>query len=66
MTQPSWTFARVARGIGRRVPLRPLRVLFPYPLWRPLFKVWLGTVRSQHDHGKAMRQLLEVYDDAYA
>lgn len=66
MTQQSWTFARVARGIGRRVPLRPLRFLFPYPLWRPLFRLWLGTVRSQPDHGKAMRQLLEVYGDAYA
>lgn len=66
MTQQSWTFARVARGIGRRVPLRPLRFLFPYPLWRPLFRLWLGTVRSQQDHGKAMRQLLEVYGDAYA
>ena len=66
MTQQSWTFARVARGIGRRVPLRPLRFLFPYPLWRPLFRLWLGTVRSQRDHGKAMRQLLEVYGDAYA
>lgn len=66
MTQQPWTLARIARGIGRRVPLRPLRFLFPYPLWRPLFRLWLGTVRSQQDHGKAMRQLLEVYGDAYA
>jgi SAM-dependent methyltransferase len=66
VTQHSWTFGRVARGIGRRVPLRPLRFLFPYALWRPLFRLWLGTVRSQPDHGKAMRQLLEVYGDAYA
>jgi SAM-dependent methyltransferase len=66
VTQQPWTFARVARGVGRRVPLRPLRFLFPYPLWRPLFRLWLGAVRSQHDHGKAMRQLLEVYGDAYA
>ena len=66
MTQQSWTFARVARGIGRRVPLQPLRFLFPFTVWRPLFRLWLGTIRSQHDHSKAMRQLLEVYDDAYA
>jgi SAM-dependent methyltransferase len=66
VTQQSWTFGRVARGIGRRVPLRPLRILFPYALWRPLFRLWLGTVRSQHDHSKAMRELLEVYGDAYA
>lgn len=66
MTQQPWTLARIAHGIGRRVPLRPLRFLFPYLLWRPLFRLWLGTVRSQQDHGKAMRQLLEVYGDAYA
>ena len=52
-------------GIGRRVPLRPFRVLFPYPVWRPLFRLWLGTVRAQSDHRKAMRELLEVYQDAY-
>jgi SAM-dependent methyltransferase len=53
------------RGAGRRVPLRPFRPLFPYRVWRPLFRLWLGTIRAQSDHGKAMRQLLQVYDDAY-
>jgi SAM-dependent methyltransferase len=60
-----WTLRRVASGIGRRVPLRPFRILFPYSVWRPLFRLWLGTVRAQPDHERAMRQLLELYDDAY-
>ncbi len=47
------------------MPLRPLRLLFPYALWRPLFRVWLGTIRSQGDKRKAMRELLQVYQDAY-
>jgi SAM-dependent methyltransferase len=46
--------------------LRPLRIVFPYGLWRPLFRLWLGTIRSQPDRRRAMRQLLQVYDDAYA
>jgi SAM-dependent methyltransferase len=66
VTRQPWTFGRIAAGIGRRVPLRPLRLLFPYPLWRPLFRLWLGTLRTQRDRGKAMRELLQVYDDAYA
>jgi SAM-dependent methyltransferase len=61
-----WTLRRVAGGIGRRVPLRPFRILFPYAVWRPLFRLWLGTVRTQPDRKRAMRQLLEVYGDAYA
>jgi SAM-dependent methyltransferase len=61
-----WTPRRVAGGIGRRIPLRPLRPLFPYALWRPLFRLWLGTIRAQPDRRRAMRQLLEVYGDAYA
>jgi len=60
-----WTIGRVARGLGRRVPLRPLRVLFPYAVWRPLFRLWLATIRSQPDKRRAMRQLLETYQDAY-
>jgi SAM-dependent methyltransferase len=55
----------VAAGIGRRVPLRPLRPLFPYAVWRPLFRLWLGTIRAQGDKRKAMRQLLQAYEDAY-
>jgi SAM-dependent methyltransferase len=65
VTQQRWTARRVAAGIGRRVPLRPFRLLFPYRVWRALFRLWLGTIRAQSDRGKAMRQLLEVYDDAY-
>jgi SAM-dependent methyltransferase len=65
VTQRPWTLRRIAGGIGRRVPLRPLRLLFPYAVWRPLFRLWLGTVRSQRDRSKAMRGLLQVYGDAY-
>jgi SAM-dependent methyltransferase len=60
-----WTARRIAGGFGRRVPLRPFRLLFPYAVWRPLFRLWLGTIRSQPKKSKAMRQLLEVYQDAY-
>ena len=66
MTRGKWTPGRIARGVGRRVPLRPFRVVFPYGVWRPLFRLWLGTIRSQPDRSRAMRQLLQVYDDAYA
>jgi SAM-dependent methyltransferase len=55
----------VAGGLGRRVPLRPLRILFPFRVWRPLFRLWLGTIRSQPDPRRAMRQLLDIYADAY-
>jgi SAM-dependent methyltransferase len=65
VTGRPWTLRRVAGGIGRRVPLRPFRILFPYGVWRPLFRLWLGTVRAQPDRSKAMRQLLQVYQDAY-
>ena len=66
MTPGAWTPGRIARGVGRRVPLRPFRIVFPYSVWRPLFRLWLGTIRSQPDRRRAMRQLLQVYDDAYA
>jgi SAM-dependent methyltransferase len=59
------TARRVAGGVGRRLPLRPLRVLFPFRVWLPLFRLWLGTIRSQPDRSRAMRQLLEIYADAY-
>lgn len=65
MSSRPWTLRRLAAGAGRRVPLRPFRILFPYAIWRPLFKLWLGTVRTQPDRKRAMRQLLQVYDDAY-
>jgi SAM-dependent methyltransferase len=60
-----WTARRVAGGVGRRIPLRPLRVLFPYGLSRQIFRLWLATIRSQPDREKAMRELLDVYADAY-
>ena len=65
MKNRPWTLSRVATGIGRRVPLRPFRILFPYAVWRALFRLWLGTVRAQPDRKRAMRQLLQLYDDAY-
>jgi SAM-dependent methyltransferase len=61
-----WTARRVARGVGRRVPLRPLRIVFPYRLWSPLFRLWLNVIRAQPDRAKALRELLDVYADAYA
>ena len=65
MNNRPWTVRRVASGIGRRVPLRPFRMLFPYAVCRPIFRLWLGTVRAQPDRERAMRQLLQLYDDAY-
>ena len=59
------TVRRVLAGIGRRVPVAPLRPLFPYPLWRALFRVWLKTISAQPDKRRAMRQLLQLYQDAY-
>jgi SAM-dependent methyltransferase len=65
MTRRPWTLRRIAGGIGRRVPLRPLRIFFPYAVWRPLFRLWLGAIRAQGNKRKAMRQLLQAYEDAY-
>jgi SAM-dependent methyltransferase len=65
VSRARWTIRRVAGGIGRRVPLRPLRPLFPYAVWRQLFRLWLGTIRAQPDKRKAMRELLQLYQDAY-
>ena len=61
----TWTARRIAAGVGRRIPLRPFRPFFPYALWRPFFRLWLGTIRAQPDKRKAMRELLQVYEDAY-
>jgi SAM-dependent methyltransferase len=61
-----WTPRRVAAGIGRRAPLRPLRLVFPYRPWRGLFRLWLATLRAQPDRRKAMRELLEVHADSFA
>jgi SAM-dependent methyltransferase len=60
-----WTSQRIAAGIGRRVPLRPFRILFPFRVWRPLFRLWLATIRSRPDRRTSLRELLEVYADAY-
>ncbi len=65
MTSSRWTPRRVGGGVGRRIPLRPLRFVFPYGLWRPLFRLWLETIRAQPDKRKALRELLTVYGDAY-
>lgn len=66
MTEPRWTGRRVIGGIGRRIPLRPFRIFFPFRVWRPLFRLWLETIRAQPDARKALRELLTVYGDAYA
>jgi len=47
------------------VPLRPLRLLFPFGVWRRLLRLWLAVIRAQPDRAKAMRELLEVYEDAF-
>jgi len=65
VTSAKWTPRRVAGGIGRRIPLRPVRLLFPYAIWRPLFRLWLATIRADPDKPRAMRRLLEVYGDAW-
>lgn len=65
MSNRRWTARRVAGGVGRRVPLRPLRILFPFGLWRSLHRLWLETIRAQPDRAKALRELLEVYGDSY-
>jgi SAM-dependent methyltransferase len=61
----SWTVRRIAGGVGRRVPVRPLGVLVPFGLSRSMFRLWLRLVRDQADKRKAMRELLEIYADAY-
>lgn len=61
-----WTTRRIAGGIGRRVPLRPLRILFPYRIGREVFRLWLATIAAQPDSARAARELLGVYADAYA
>lgn len=64
--RPPWTLGRVVRGIGRRVPLRPLRVVFPYRPWRQLFRLWLATIRAQPDRRKALTELFGASDDVAA
>jgi SAM-dependent methyltransferase len=59
------TIRRFLAGVGRRVPVRPLRPLFPYAVWRPLFRLWLKTIAAQPDKRRAIRQLLQLYQDAY-
>ena len=65
MTTRRWTIRRIASGAGRRMPLRPLRIIFPFKLWRGLFRLWLATIRAQPNGRKAMQEFLEVYADAY-
>ena len=59
------TLQRLLAGIERRLPARPLRPFFPFPLWRALFRMWTNTIRSQPDKRRAMGQLLEIHRDAY-
>jgi SAM-dependent methyltransferase len=60
-----WTFRRMVAGVGRRVPLRPLRPLVPYTLWRVLFRGWLAVLRADPDRRRAMRRLLELHGDTW-
>ena len=68
MTAPRrrWTLRRVAGGVGRRTPLRPLRLVFPFGVWRHLFRLWLATIRAQPDRRQALRQLFVAVDDVEA
>lgn len=45
--------------------MRPLRIFFPFVVWRPLFRLWLETIRAQSDKRQAMQQLLQLYADAF-
>lgn len=65
MTAGRWSAGRIARGVGRRIPLRPVRPLFPFAVWRPLFRLWLATLRTDPDKRRALRRLLEVHGDAW-
>ncbi len=65
MSARPWTIRRIAGAAGRRVPLRSIRFLLPFDLWRGLFRLWLAAIRSQPDRSKAVRELLEAYADAY-
>ncbi|HUF01631.1 MAG TPA: class I SAM-dependent methyltransferase [Gaiellaceae bacterium] len=64
-TRPRGRVRALAGKVKRRAPLRPLRVLFPFGLWRRLFRLWLAVIRAQPDREKAMRELLEVHDVAF-
>ncbi len=55
----------VLRAAARRVPRRPFRLVMPPWIWRPLFRFWLSVVRSDPDRGRAVKELLVTYDDAY-
>ncbi|MDH4176396.1 MAG: class I SAM-dependent methyltransferase [Thermoleophilia bacterium] len=66
LTPPKWTARRVAAGIGRRLPLRPLRILFPFRPWRRVFRLWLATIRAQPDRRKALTELFLATDDVEA
>lgn len=65
MTRRPLSVRRVAGAAGRRIPRAPFRPLLPARLVRPLFRFWLSVLASQRDPRKALRELLEVYEDAY-
>lgn len=56
---------RVARGVGRRAPRRPFRVLMPVRPWRSIFRFWLSVLAANPDRREAVRNLLQTYDDVY-
>ena len=58
--------ARALAGrIRRGIPLRPLRILFPFSIWRRALRLWLAVIRAQPDRARAMRELLAVYQEAF-
>lgn len=59
------TPGRVARGVGRRAPRRPFRVLMPVRPWRSIFRFWLSVLAANPDRREAVRNLLQTYDDVY-
>lgn len=60
-----YTPRRIASGVGRRIPRRPLGYLLAYALLRPFFRFWLSVVAADRDPRRAMRRLLDVHQDAY-
>ena len=65
MTARRFTVRRVAGAAARRVPRAPFRLVLSARLVRPLFRFWLSVLASQPDRRKAVRELLEIYEDAY-
>ena len=66
----SRTPGTIARGAARRIPKRPfaaaLNTVLPVRFLRPVFRGWLSLVAAQPDRTRAMRELLELNEDAYS